>query len=194
MTLVVEQITPTGRVRKIRKPLTASQRTLAESVVRLGAAQAHRLKHYRRMDIDEAVAIAFEAITLSAADFDPARGISFPVFATIVARRNLKHAIDAAQAHEERFSQHRTEANEENTQDTRSPEPTRIVAMRETVAEIRAALPPRFFLALWLYYAEGMTMDEVSARIGNVSRERVRQIIQSATDRARRLFPELAQD
>jgi RNA polymerase sigma factor (sigma-70 family) len=58
---------------------------------------------------------------------------------------------------------------------------------RELSLRILAHLPPRTARAVWLVMAEGLSLREAGDRLG-ISKERVRQIVSVAADRARERF------
>src|SRR5262245_5383227 len=94
MTIVVEQVTPQGRIRTRRnanppRPLHQAGRTQAEGCIPLTIAQARRFVRRRPMDLAEAIAVALYALTEAAARFDSNLGTSFPSYVTLVVRSKL---------------------------------------------------------------------------------------------------------
>jgi RNA polymerase primary sigma factor len=159
----------------------------------LALAQRLAWKHFqscsRTVPLDELRGEALYALVYAAGMFDDARGVPFGAYATMAISHRLIQAMNAwrrggRQAYTRFTDLTATTQTEFDTPCPRTRESRDQAALREAMDRLRRLLPPRWFHALHLYYAQGHTLEEVGQRLG-VTRERVRQLLTKAVDRAR---------
>src|SRR5262245_35869605 len=150
----------------------------------------------RTMPLEELLGEAQLALTYGAGRFDEAREVPFGAYATMVIRHWLVQAVNVWRrggrlAHTRLpdlpgRGERRALPVDEPCHRTRDP--SKEVADRELLERIRRTMPPRWFVALQLYYAHEYTLEEIGDLFG-VSRERVRKLIAKAVEWARRHCP-----
>jgi RNA polymerase sigma factor (sigma-70 family) len=139
--------------------------------------------------LDELRGEALYALVYAAGMFDDTRGVPFGAYATMAISHRLIQAMNAwrrgwKQAYT-RFTDLTASTHTEfDAPCPRTRESRDQAALREAMDRLRRLLPPRWFHALHLYYAQGHTLDEVGRHLG-VTRERVRQLLTKAVERAR---------
>jgi RNA polymerase sigma factor (sigma-70 family) len=145
----------------------------------------------RDVPAEELIAEALLGLTYAAGLFDETRGVPFGAYATLVVRHRLIQAIIRwRRARRVRpLPVGRREGDPwESADPSRLPEVPAQSAAREMCDQLRRLLPDRWYSILLLYHVEGCTLGEVGQRLG-ISRERVRQLIEKATEQARESFP-----
>jgi RNA polymerase sigma factor (sigma-70 family) len=165
-------------------------RQLAESnwpyARHFAAAFARRTR--RDLPADELVAEAGVALCYAAGKFDPAAGVPFPAYLTLV----LKHwLIQVARARRRRAAfpvvSLAAFAGEDGRRDPtvgREPDPGEAVAANNAAERVRPHLTARSFRVLLAYYGHGRTLQEIGD-VEGVTRERVRQICAKGRNHAR---------
>jgi RNA polymerase sigma factor (sigma-70 family) len=178
------------------RTLSPEAQSLAEEhlhLVDLLAREQYRLCK-GTVPLEELLGEARWALTYASSIFDRAREVPFGAYATLVMRHRLIQAVTTWRrggrlAHV-RFS----DLNQRNPEGEvipyqpvcpRTREPVQLAAERELLERVRRALPPRWFAVLYLYFAEGHTLEEIGRRL-RLSRQRVQQLVVRALDRARR--------
>lgn len=193
MGIVVEHVTNTGRTRTRRpvRPLDRARQDQAEAATGIGYRLAHRAARRGRLDLAEAIGAALHGVTAAVASYDPDVGPPFPLFCTVVVARKLTEAADRQVRYATLNRQHDAGHQDGQVPDAHEPEPDRKAEAAEVIGRLRRHLPPKMFAALWARYAEERTLEEVGAILGGVSKERARQVVLAAAEKARRLFPSL---
>jgi RNA polymerase sigma factor (sigma-70 family) len=128
--------------------------------------------------------------------FDQTRGVLLGAFVTMIVQQRLRRAVqrwNQRQAHQVCFTdldELDSAANKPvvDLADPCMPEADGPAAVREALERVRRVLPERSYAVLRLHYVEGHALEEIGREMG-VSRQRVRQIIKQAKERARRLCP-----
>ncbi len=187
------------RVSKTPDPLNeaAQQRAMGclELARRLAVQAFNRCG--RTVPLAELAGEARLALVHAAAFYDESREVPFGAFVTLVVRRRLIQAVTEWRRGGRLAHVPFTDlAGRDPSQDAPSFDPPclrtfapgREVAACEVLERVRRSMPKRWFLALWLYYVDGHTLEEVGTRLG-VCRERVRQLLCKGLRRARRRHP-----
>jgi RNA polymerase sigma factor (sigma-70 family) len=185
---------PSPRTTRI-PPLDAAGRVRAATHTPLARRLAWQFARGTARDVpaDELVSEALYGLTYAAGRYDPGRGVPFPAYATLVIRHRLIQMVL-------RWRRNRqagvlstwTDADDApwEVEDPRpGPDLCTGAAAREMCERVRGVLPARWYAILRLCHVEGRSFQEVAARVG-LSRQRVRQIVRLAADRAREHFPE----
>ncbi|MCE9533142.1 MAG: sigma-70 family RNA polymerase sigma factor [Planctomycetes bacterium] len=173
------------------QPLNGSAKELAESHVvlarRLAWRQFRNCSH--TVPLEDLRGEALYGLVYAAGMFDPTRGVPFGAYATLAITHRLIQAVNfwrrGGRLDHVRFTD--VCANTGGDFDTPCPrtrESSEQTSESELIDRVRRALPARWFQALNLYYAHGHTLEEVGHRLG-VTRERVRQLLSKAVERAR---------
>jgi len=157
---------------------------------------AWRFARHKARDIppEELVCEALCGLTYAASMFKENRGVPFAAYAALVVRHRLTNAIRVWRRQKwgrRRLVKVRTDGGWD-PEDPRSADVCADTAAREMCERIRCALPSRWYAVLHLYYANGLTFQEVGEQLG-ISRERVRQLHNQAVRHTRKEFPEWIQ-
>lgn len=180
-------------------PLDAARRELAVSALPLAYQLAGRLAARTSLPRERAVDAAIDGLLLAALRYDEARGANFCTFAHLSIRHRLTNAL---QAHLRRNRIARTRPFSQLDRDGDNPlDPAddappvwgevEAADRRATLARVEGLLPPRLWLALHLYFGEGLTLEQVGQRVvPPVGKERVRQLVAEAIRLVRRDWPE----
>lgn len=194
--LIIETLTPTGRMRTRRPlaPLDPERQALAEGAVGLAIFHARRVvAAHRRLDPDEAAGVAFHALCLAASKFNPDRCPNFGAYASLVIGHKLAAAEKVKARHDSRTT--RLTIDQEDTgdvqvEDHREQEPGTEAEAAEVIELLREALDPETFALLWTAFAEDTPLAEIG-RARGVSRQRISQKAATAIEKARKVVPEL---
>lgn len=164
------------------RPLDVAQQALVEAHMSLAYRLAWRYARvaFRDCPTDELVAEAAFALTYAAALFDPARMVPFELYAAMVIRHRLIHVGN--QWRRASFGHTSTECAPPVADPyTTEPDASDTHAL---CRRVRATLPRRWYDMLWLHCTEGLTLEEIGARLG-VSKQRAQKIIAKAMHRVR---------
>jgi RNA polymerase sigma factor (sigma-70 family) len=150
----------------------------------------------RRVLQDELLSEAHLALLDAANRFDQTRGVPLAAFVTMIVQQRLRRAVQRwhrQQARQVCFTDldeldGAANTPEHDPADLCMPEADGPAAVREALERVRRVLPERSYAVLRLHYAEGHTLEETGREMG-LSRQRVRQLIDKAKERARRLCP-----
>jgi RNA polymerase sigma factor (sigma-70 family) len=180
---------------KKSRQLDEAARERAQAHLDLADALAWRQYHRcgRTVPLEELQGEARLALAYAASLYDEGRGVPFGAYVTMVIRHRLVQAVTiwrrggrldhicfadllAQNSQEgmpafEPVCPHSREAEEE-------------AVIQELVDEIRRVMPARWFLLLELYFVREYTLEEIGEQLA-ISRERVRQLLAKAVERAR---------
>jgi RNA polymerase sigma factor (sigma-70 family) len=177
------------------RPLNDDARELAQTHLSLAQRLAWKLyqSSARIVPLDELRGEALYALVYAAGMFDGNRGVPFGAYATMAITHRLIQAVNVWRrggrlAHARFTDLTAAGPYEFDTPCLRTRESIEYAAVHELLDQVRRNLPPRWFQALQLYYAQGHTLEEVGVRLG-VTRERVRQLLSKAMVRVRRRMP-----
>jgi RNA polymerase sigma factor (sigma-70 family) len=193
--------------RRIARPLRPKPISRARPLDSLGQARveafttlAYRLAWYyarqRARDVppDELIAEALYGLTYAAGMFDESRRVPFAAYATMAIRHRLAQLIrtwrKARRAVPYPVGLNPDDDSPWEAADHR-PKPDLVAgtSARDQCERVRRVLPARWYTVLRLRHAEGWTFQEIGDHFG-VSRQFIRQVLDKATDRVRRHFPE----
>jgi RNA polymerase sigma factor (sigma-70 family) len=160
---------------------------------------AYRLAwHYARQrarDVppDELIAEALYGLTYAAGMFDESRHVPFGAYATMAIRHRLGQLIHGWRRGRRVLPY---PANSDSADDApwdaadNRPKPDLVASTsaRDQCERVRRVLPARWYTVLRLRHAEGLTLQEIGDYFG-VSRQWIRQVLEKASRRARRHFP-----
>jgi RNA polymerase sigma factor (sigma-70 family) len=151
-------------------------------------ARAFRRHRARDIPCDELIGEALCGLTYAAGMYDEDRGVPFSLYASQVVRHRLVNAIITWRR--QRWIQ---DLPGKVQSDAKVPDSAPDVAIgasaRDMCEQIRRALPPRLYDLLRLFYLDGVPVREISARLG-ITPRRVRQLLETAADEARKVFPQ----
>ena len=174
------------------QPLNDTAQDLARTHLALARRLAWKLyqSSSRKVPLDELRGEALYALVYAAGMFDPTRKVPFGAYATMAITHRLIQAVNVwyrgGRLGHTRFTDLTASTLYEfDTPCPRTREASDLSAVNDLLAQVRRALPPRWFQALNLYYAEGHTLEEVGRHLG-VTRERVRQLLSKAVVRVRK--------
>jgi RNA polymerase sigma factor (sigma-70 family) len=163
------------------------------------------IKYYRgrgrRMPLDELIGEAHYALVYASSLFDANKGVPFGAYVTMVIQHRLIQAEITWRCGDFPGQISFTDLRAHSSPDASGFEPpcphTRDACheagLQELLDCVRRTLPARWFMLLEMHYALGYSLQEMSARLG-LSRERVRQLLVKAVNRARAQFPQLSGD
>jgi DNA-directed RNA polymerase sigma subunit (sigma70/sigma32) len=164
-------------------PLTADQRVLAESHVRLASQIAWTF--YRRsgrsVPFDELRSESYLALTHAACRFDASRGAPFGFLLRVAVTRRLAAFCRWWWARQFRRSLNFFETTSDSDTDLDDtladpgPGPDADIVTRELVEQVKQRVPFRSFRVLWQVFGLGRTQAEVADEDG-VSRQYIAQI------------------
>ncbi len=165
------------------------QRTLEHLTLARRLAWKYFQSSSRCVPLDELRGEALYALVYAAGMFDEKRGVPFGAYATMAISHRLIQAVNSWRRGGRqactRFSDLTAFTQTEfDSPCPRTRESKDLAALREAMERLQRLMPPRWFHALHLYYAQGHTLEEVGRHLG-VTRERVRQLLTKAIDRAR---------
>ena len=157
-------------------------------------AWAYARQRARDVPPDELIAEALYGLTYAAGMFDEARRVPFAAYATLAIRHRLTQLIirwrRARRAVPYPVGLDYDDAPWEAADDRPKPDLVAGASAREVCERVRRVLPARWYLILRLRYAEGWTYGEIGDYFG-VSRQWVPQVIEKATRRVLKHFPDL---
>jgi RNA polymerase sigma factor (sigma-70 family) len=177
-------------------PLDPVGRARAEAFAPLAYRLAWYYARRRARDVpaDELIAEALYGLTYAAGMFDEGRQVPFPAYAVLVIRHRLGQLIRAwrrarrAAPYPARVVA-ADDAPWEAADDRPRPDLVAGASARELCDRVRRVLPAQWYAVLRLRHAEGWTFQEIGDHFG-VSRQFVQQVVEKATHRVRRHFPE----
>src|SRR4051812_2961880 len=162
---------------------------------------AYRLAWYyarqraRDVPADELIAEALYGLTYAAGMFDDRRRVPFPAYAVLVIRHRLGQLIRAWRRARRAGPFPAGTAHDgapwEAADDRPKPELVAGASARDLCDRVRRVLPARWYTVLRLRHAEGWTFQEIGDHLG-VSRQFIQQVVEKATVRVRRHFPDWA--
>jgi RNA polymerase sigma factor (sigma-70 family) len=193
--------------RRVVRPLRPKPVSRARPLDPLGQARveaftplAYRLAWYyarqRARDVppDELIAEALYGLTYAAGMFDEARRVPFVAYATLAIRHRLAQLIRTWRKAKRAVpypvgSNPGDDAPWEAADHRPKPDLVAGASARDQCDRVRRVLPARWYTVLRLRHAEGWTFQEIGDYFG-VSRQWIRQVLEKATDRVRRHFPD----
>jgi RNA polymerase sigma factor (sigma-70 family) len=175
------------------RPLDAAGRARVAENVGLAYQAAWRAAgHFaRNVPADELTAEALYGLTYAASLYDPARGVPFGAYATMVIRHRLT-LLALAWRRARRVLGRMPGADRDDPWEAEArpgPDAAATTATHDLCDRVRDVLPPRWYAVLRLHHGEGRTLEEIGTRFG-VTRQRVRELVVKATERVREHFPD----
>lgn len=177
--------------RRLEGSLSFAQQELVTAHLYLARPLA--MRHFRRnqyMGFEDCYSVALFGLTYAAAMWHEAKGVPFGAYATMVMKHRMIQESQSIyrRLHLSAIGHGVTQADILMVVDR----PHHNAHVFEVLERIKQILLPRWFDAVYMRYALGMTLEEIGAKLG-VTRERVRQLETKACDRVRRHF-QLQQD
>jgi RNA polymerase sigma factor (sigma-70 family) len=177
------------------RPLDPVGRARVEAFAPLAYRLAWYYARQRARDVpaDELIAEALYGLTYAAGMFDDRRRVPFPAYAVLVIRHRLGLLIRtwrrARRAGPYPAGTAYDGAPWEAADDRPKPELVAGASARDLCDRVRRVLPARWYTVLRLRHAEGWTFQEIGDHLG-VSRQFIQQVVEKATVRVRRHFPD----
>jgi len=173
-------------------PLGEAARQRAAAYVRLAYKLAWTFahQHARDMPIDDLKAEALCGLTYASGLFKEEYEVPFGAYAMRVMRQRLTQAVIRWRK-AKRVGLASRHLCDDDSEPKARPEPdvTEALEVHDMCEQVRRVIPARWYEVLYQYHGEGQTLEAISQQLG-VTRQRVRQLLSNARDRARRQFPE----
>jgi RNA polymerase sigma factor (sigma-70 family) len=181
----------------------AAQAVRERAMQCLGMAERMARRQYRccgrSVPLEDLLGEAQLAVVEAAGRYDPDRGVPLEAYASRIVGQRLRRAVkvwhDWRRLHALCFTDLARPGSNGRCAPLvdppcpRTPEPDRAAAVEAALLRVRRVLPDPWFAVLWLHGVEEQTMKEIGRQMG-VSRQWVRQLIDMAKERVRRLCPE----